>query len=271
MKNLFNKTIKNTVESNDKIILEDKPSATKDYAGSYICPICNNEINFENGHEDFSTHSANCPNNKKEQFKNNNSNLIFNLNKPSKFKKILKGLYINSELQLQEYNLTIDDFFKFSENSYYKIIEKLKKSNFKIKNLETNSISNLQNNFIEITPEITELISKEEQIFFGKVVIFEDIFGTSPTYRMSFSNLHKNKNQIRFKVYNNTQNEKLRKLYNQLILIPSKHKKKVNNNNGSYSLGKAVFVQAKIIEKDGNLHFSDIKNVWLVDANNKHY
>ena len=60
-------------------------------------------------------------------------------------------------------------------------------------------------------------------------------------------------------------------LFNKLVLIPSRYKKKVANNSGYYSLGKAVFIRAILKEnEDKNLFFTDIKGIWLCDADPKY-
>lgn len=265
MKKLLNNKIRHIVEKQHTS--PAKPLANKTFAGNYICPTCHQEINLEDNNKNFNQHKDNCPNNKQNMFSNNLSGMEFSLTN----NKITKTFYSNINF---ENNLTpstpINDLFILSNSIFQKIILKIDESNFKVIDTIKNKTIPLNKYFIKITPGIEKYLNLDEHIFYGKVVIFEDVYHQNPVYRLSFSDLRKEKYQLRFKVYSNTQNPHLKKLHNQLALIPSKYKKKVNNNDGYYTLGRAVFIQAKISEKDGNLHFKAIKNIWLTDADNKY-
>lgn len=234
-----------------------------DFAGDYICNQCDQKITLSNKTID---HLEECPLN----YKNNNSSITFTINTTPE-NKIQSKLYSNSSFSFNSSLPTINDFFNLSDKIYYKIIDKINLSNFLIQNLESNKTINLKNFFIEVAPNLKDFLNlNKERIYYGKVVIFEDIFHKTPVFRLSFQNLKNETFNLKFKVHSNTQHPLLKKLYKELILIPSKNKKGVSCNSGSYTLGKSIFIQGVLKENPNNLYFTDIKNIWLCDADNKY-
>lgn len=237
------------------------------FAGDYICQQCNQKIIFTNK---GNNHLKECPLSYKNQYNNNKSSMIFTFNKPSE-DKVQNKLYSNYNFSLNSSLATINDFFDLSDKIFHKIKEKINLSNFLIQNLESDKTITFKNFFIEIEPNLKDFINlNKERIYYGKVVIFEDIFHKTPVFRLSFQNLKNEPFNLKFKVHSNTQHPELKKLYKQLILIPSKNKRRVSCNSGSYTLGKSIFIQGILKENPTNLYFTDIKNIWLCDADNKY-
>jgi hypothetical protein len=263
------KTIKNITshQSND-----DTSQQSHSFTGSYKCANCNNDIYFNS----VNGHSKTCKFNLINEFSDDKSNMTFTLNNNENTFSTLKKVYDNEDFDVNIEkkainHKNIDQFFILADKIYQKVINKIEKSNFKIKDLSNNKITEINNYFVAITPNIKEkLSSKQEHIFHDRIVIFEDVYHNTPVFRLSFHSLKNEDFQIKFKVYSNTQHPEIKKLYNQLLLIPSKYKKKVNNNSGHYTLGKSIFIRGIIKENTYNLYFTDIKDLWICDADNKY-
>lgn len=264
-------------------------NGNSDFAGGYVCSACGYEVSFVNGtKEKFvqnpnfrghpnNSHALDCPYNHYSDYNNNKSAMTFTIghvhqNFNEKVKIETKN-YANDDFsEVKKSNSTaINNFFNLSESIYQKAVEKIEKSNFKIKDLTSKKTYKLNDYFIKVDQDIKQYLNLDEsRIFYGKVVIFEDVYHNNPVYRLSFHHLQYSDFQLKCKVYSNTQNKCLKRLHGQLTQIPSKYKKRVNNNTGSYTLGRAVFIRANIIEKDGHLYFKSIRNLWLCDADNKY-
>tara|TARA_Y100001960_G_scaffold331436_1_gene428425 strand:- start:7384 stop:8151 length:768 start_codon:yes stop_codon:yes gene_type:complete len=228
-----------------------------------------NDINLSNSHAKNHKVSTNvaCSSINIEKFNNNSSGLVFSINNKS-FNKKQTSVYANQPLQA---DLSIDNLFSLSNNIYHAVVNKIENSNFKVKDNESNKFFSLAEYFTNIDKNIKDhLTVNEERIYYGKVVVFEDVYQTSPVFRLSFHSLKDADFQLKFKAHSNTHHPEIKKLYNLLLQIPSKYKKRVAKNSGRYTLGKSVFIRGVLKENATNMYFTDIKDIWLCDADNKY-
>jgi hypothetical protein len=228
-----------------------------------------NDVNLKNSHAQNREVSPNiaCSSLNIEKFKNNSSGLVFSINNKS-FNKKVTTAYANQPLQS---DLSIDNLFGLSNHIYHAVVNKIENSNFKVKDSSNNKFFSFEEYFTNIDKNIKEHLKVgEERIYYGKVVVFEDVYQTSPVFRLSFHSLKDADFQLKFKAHSNTHHPEIKKLYNLLLQIPSKYKKRVAKNSGRYTLGKSVFIRGVLKENTTNLYFTDIKDIWLCDADNKY-